>query len=380
MEFLPEWLPNVHPLLVHFPIALLVSAVLLDGLSLLWSQRSWLKQAALALYVLGSLFALGTYFSGRQAADLVTVPDAANPVLNEHADMALYTLLYFGIYTLLRLAFLRTGWLKGKGGSLIVWLIALVGLGLLSETAEHGGELVYRYGVGISAAGEAETHTQAPSSGSPQGSGLQMPAPGRWLWQASEQALRALEADFLWSGAEPTSLSPALAPLADGTKALRLNLNNQTVTFLLPDTLASIALEAKVNLDAFHGRFQLIHHVRRGTTYNFVGIQSGQLVLGRRDGDEEKILDRAELPAKGWLTLKAVGDGRHFRGYLNGKLVLHGHNAPLPPGPAGLWLSGEGTVLISRIALTDLKPEASEHDEDGHNHGAEAHEGHEHAH
>ena len=34
MDIMPEWAPNVHPMLVHFPIALLCTAVLLDAVAL----------------------------------------------------------------------------------------------------------------------------------------------------------------------------------------------------------------------------------------------------------------------------------------------------------------------------------------------------------
>ena len=382
MELLPEWLPNVHPLLVHFPIALLVSAVLMEGLGFLWLRFPWLKQAALALYVVGSLFALGTYFSGRQAADLVTVPDTANPVLNEHADMALYTLLFFSTYTLLRLVFQRTGWLTGRGGSLVLWLIGLVGLGLLSETAEHGGELVYRYGVGIAATGEAVHADTLPSLPGPgQGTAVRQVGPDRWVWQASETALVTLKHDFRWLKADPAQMTPRIQNLPDGTSALQLTLQNQTAAFLLPDTLASIAMEVQVNLDAFRGQFRLIHHIQKGDTYNFVGIDNGKTVLGRRTGGRDRILDTAPLPTRGgWLTLKAVGDGRHFRGYVNGKLLLHGHNSPLAPGPAGLFLSGNGTVVLKQLSVTNLKLETtSSHKEDHDKHEAE-HESHSHSH
>ncbi len=35
MSLIPEWMSNVHPLIVHFPVALLVIAVLADFLSLI---------------------------------------------------------------------------------------------------------------------------------------------------------------------------------------------------------------------------------------------------------------------------------------------------------------------------------------------------------
>lgn len=41
---LPDYLPGVHPLLVHFPIALLVSAAIVDLVALL-TRRELARQA-----------------------------------------------------------------------------------------------------------------------------------------------------------------------------------------------------------------------------------------------------------------------------------------------------------------------------------------------
>ena len=41
MQLIPEWAPNIHPLIIHFPIALLLFAVFTDTLSV-WFQKDWL--------------------------------------------------------------------------------------------------------------------------------------------------------------------------------------------------------------------------------------------------------------------------------------------------------------------------------------------------
>ena len=37
---LPEWLPNVHPLVVHFPIALLIVALVADVVAVMWRRQT----------------------------------------------------------------------------------------------------------------------------------------------------------------------------------------------------------------------------------------------------------------------------------------------------------------------------------------------------
>jgi len=144
---LPEWAPNIHPLLVHFPIALFLVAMLADG-ALLMFQKEWLRNTAVSLFVLSALAAGITYLSGKQAVDSLMIPFEAELTASSHADWAFYTLLYFTLFAAVR------GFLFGKKrdtrkivlvGAL---LLSLVGAVLLAYTADKGGKLVYKYGVG----------------------------------------------------------------------------------------------------------------------------------------------------------------------------------------------------------------------------------------
>lgn len=145
---LPEWTPNVHPMLVHFPIAVFITALLFDFVKLFWN-KDWLHIVVTVLFVFAALMALITFLSGKQAIDIVSVPMRAELTASNHADWGLYTLLYFSLFAVLR-AFLF--WKKLDRKRVVAILLfcgSLAGAALIGKTADLGGKLVYKYGVGV---------------------------------------------------------------------------------------------------------------------------------------------------------------------------------------------------------------------------------------
>ena len=149
---LPEWVPNLHPLIVHFPIAILVLAPALDALALALRKR-WPHGALVAtgLYVVGGLSAVVTYYSGTWAVGTVSVStvDAAQ-TFNVHQTWGWYTMLSAGGYALVR------GSVQALSSVEIQWrrhlVLAVLGLAILWplwKAGENGGRLVYQHGVGV---------------------------------------------------------------------------------------------------------------------------------------------------------------------------------------------------------------------------------------
>jgi uncharacterized membrane protein len=150
MSFIPGWAPNIHPVLVHFPIALLVTAAVLDLVGWLLHSNRRLRDAATLLYIIGTVGAVAAYLSGRDASDTVWLPGMAHGLVKDHWDWAFRTVWFFGIVTVLRLFFLRSSSRPPARAMVAAFaLTGLVGVWLVRETGDRGGQLVYQYRVGV---------------------------------------------------------------------------------------------------------------------------------------------------------------------------------------------------------------------------------------
>lgn len=145
---------NIHPIVVHFPIALFLTGFALDVMGHLL-QRETLKRTALVLVSLGAIGALAAMLTGQFAEESAeeSLIAAGERVLDLHEDLGKLT-----AYLLLAVAAVRlilaTRWLNRwrwvAGAALAIYLIAgVAGVGTLTATGYYGGELVYRYGAGV---------------------------------------------------------------------------------------------------------------------------------------------------------------------------------------------------------------------------------------
>src|SRR5688572_25382928 len=145
----PPWAPNLHPLLVHFPIAWLTAALMLDLISLVLPRTAWAETMAGVLYPTGAVSAWVTYLSGRQAAATVLTPGMAHALVLEHWNWALATTFCFTGVAAVRLVFIVRRKTPPFWTRAAVTAAALAGMLLLFQTGERGARLVYEYGVGV---------------------------------------------------------------------------------------------------------------------------------------------------------------------------------------------------------------------------------------
>lgn len=145
----------IHPMLVHFPIVLLLTATVMDITLLLLKKdltsRQCLPMVALTALLLGTLAAGLAAIFGDIALDKAISLGFPSDPLETHETLALITIAVFSLHCLLRLlAVWRKYPLRGLSG----WVSTLPGLAgvvLLIITAYFGGELVYHFGVNVAA-------------------------------------------------------------------------------------------------------------------------------------------------------------------------------------------------------------------------------------
>ena len=149
MTLVPDWAPNLHPLVVHFPIAWLIAAVIVDLVALVLPRAAWAATTAAVLYPVGAASAIAAYLTGRQAAASVLVPGMAHTILRDHWNWALATTICYGLIAVLRVALLLRRGPPPRWARLSLAIAALLGMLLLFYTGEQGARLVYEYGTGV---------------------------------------------------------------------------------------------------------------------------------------------------------------------------------------------------------------------------------------
>ncbi len=166
----PGW-DGLHPLVIHFPIALLlVAPVFVAAAAARPGRTATFALPAIVLLALGTIAAFVAVQSGEAAAELVTRTDAVSRILDRHANLAetaatvfaaltvAYTAAVIGVLRLKSLA--RPATAAAIHAVFLVCLLA--GCLLVANVAHQGGMLVHGLGVHSMVAVPSESSGNTP--------------------------------------------------------------------------------------------------------------------------------------------------------------------------------------------------------------------------
>jgi uncharacterized membrane protein len=159
-----EIIPNWHPIFVHFTVALLSVAIGLHALSLLIPsiklKEQWRIAARWNLWI-GMIITVITVLTGWYAYNTVAHDEPSHLAMTDHRNWALATASLFLIATAWSILRHRAG----KGASPLLLSLLVVAMAALGTTAWRGGEVVYRYGLGVVSLPNTGMHEHAHDEG-----------------------------------------------------------------------------------------------------------------------------------------------------------------------------------------------------------------------
>jgi uncharacterized membrane protein len=147
-----EFLADLHPVVVHFPIALLTLYVLAEVVNSFWNNDK-VRFLASILLIVGVISCVGAVLTGNQAEHAVEnllkkeIMQTANEIVEEHENNATILLwLFTGIMVVRYIFILKKNFFGIR--KILITSLALIGLYFIFVTGNYGGQLVYKYGIG----------------------------------------------------------------------------------------------------------------------------------------------------------------------------------------------------------------------------------------
>ena len=147
----------LHPMVVHFPVALLMGSVLFDLLAS-WLQNPGLRSAAKYCLWAGIVTGFAAVQTGEMAEEALEHGAVLHELIEEHEHWAKRGLIAFVVLAVLR------AWhgAKSQLEDLPLWYFigALAAAVVLGRGAHLGGQMVYEHGAGVKAS-TADTHSHS---------------------------------------------------------------------------------------------------------------------------------------------------------------------------------------------------------------------------
>ncbi|MCK5571504.1 MAG: DUF2231 domain-containing protein [Bacteroidetes bacterium] len=138
-------MPDLHPFLVHFPVALLVTSLILEILG--FSRRfNELNRAGWWTQLFGSIGIVLAVLSGLLAGNNLTLGPGAQGSLDLHHQMAFASSAIFVVLLLWRISAKTEIPRHTRTAYLFLYVLGVI---LLIVGSWAGGVIVFQYGVGV---------------------------------------------------------------------------------------------------------------------------------------------------------------------------------------------------------------------------------------
>lgn len=140
-------LTHIHPMIVHFPIALLIVGFLADIVGMV-IKKDFFNRAGFYLLILGTLGVIAAYISGDLAGDGVVEAGALGTALELHESAALISLWLMVGTAFVRIAAVLLNKYNGVI-KILAFILFFAGVISIARTGYYGGELVFKHAAGV---------------------------------------------------------------------------------------------------------------------------------------------------------------------------------------------------------------------------------------
>ncbi|MDD5609409.1 MAG: hypothetical protein PHY57_12905, partial [Ignavibacterium sp.] len=216
----------------------------------------------------------------------------------------------------------------------------------------HGAQLVFGYGLGTGNLTKQEKQQNDTAEKEQiSDSTFTINENGSWKLIADNGIIKVLSEKFKWIEGSLEGLSPMFDP---DESVLMFHKTPESI-FVYENKLKGVQVTAKINIDDFNGELELIHHFVNKNNYDFLGLKDGEISLLRKSKGEIKIFEKEKFTNKDCLEIKVVSEGTHFRGYINNKMIVHGHGSEPESGGVGIRINGNGSLYLSSVEVQSLQ-------------------------